>query len=49
MRLNPAWVEYLMGCPPGWTDTLGPPLVDWTPDLGSLPESSSTTKADESS
>nr|WP_232379888.1 hypothetical protein [Polyangium fumosum] len=24
--LNPAWVETLMGCPPGWTD--GPPVPE---------------------
>jgi len=36
-RLNPAWVESLMGFPPGWTAlTDGPPLQDHnTP--GSLP------------
>ncbi|GGA56648.1 hypothetical protein GCM10007416_32330 [Kroppenstedtia guangzhouensis] len=25
-QLNPDWVEHLMGFPPGWTNTDGPPL-----------------------
>lgn len=25
-KLNPDWVEHLMGLPPGWTNTDGPPL-----------------------
>jgi hypothetical protein len=36
-RLNPAWVETLMGFPPGWTE-LQAGLFDGLPD----PESSST-------
>jgi len=36
-RLNPDWVESLMGFPPGWTCTDGPPLRDHSTP-GSLPE-----------
>lgn len=49
LRLSPAWVEQLMGFPPGWVGTHGPPLVDWTPTPASPRASSSTSEAGESS
>ncbi len=38
-RLSPAWVECLMGFPPGWTVPVGPPLVEHRSTHGSRLES----------
>lgn len=45
-RLNPAWVELLMGFPAGWTDTHGRRRAELPSTRTSRPESSSTTGAD---
>jgi len=48
-RLNPAWVEMLMGFPPGWTSPdAGPPLQDRsTPGSRRAPDhGNSTTGSD---
>jgi hypothetical protein len=43
-KLNPDWVEMLMGFPPGWTDTDGPPLRDLsTPESLPGPDPASQT------
>lgn len=38
--LNPAWVEILMGFPPGWTDITGLPDLEKSNTTGSHPEQS---------
>lgn len=42
--LNPAWIEALMGFPPGWTD-VGPPAEDSHNTSGSRPEPSQPARS----
>ena len=38
MRLNPEWVEHLMGFASDWTVPVGPPLVEPSNTSGKPPE-----------